>query len=243
MRRGPAAGRLSQRLRKGLRTVRRPELLFALRHGVLPTMEHLDVPFGSFATVLDVGASHGQFAAHARSRWPTARIVCFEPTVKAANCLRRLSSRYRLEVYNCALDEADGTVELNVAVDDDSSSLLSPTLRQTAEFHGTSVSAVVEVERRRLDGLELEITRPCLLKIDVQGAEMRVLRGAARTLASVDSAFVECSLVELYDGQPLAAEVIAFLDGYGLRLAGFYSPATARDGAQLQTDLLFTRDR
>jgi hypothetical protein len=80
-----------------------------------------------------------------------------------------------------------------------------------------------------------------LLKIDVQGAELSVLRGAEKTLESVDSIFVECSFVELYEGQALANEVIEFLAARGFSIAGVFGPAYDADGRCLQVDALFSR--
>jgi hypothetical protein len=52
--------------------------------------------------------------------------------------------------------------------------------------------------------------------------------------------YVESSFVELYVGQPLADEVIAFLLPHGLRLAGIFN--IARSGGEvIQADLLFRR--
>jgi hypothetical protein len=85
-----------------------------------------------------------------------------------------------------------------------------------------------------------KVRRPVLLKIDVQGTEIEVLRGATGMLGEVDSVLVECSFVELYRGQALAGEVIAFLDERGFSLASVCSPALDR-GRVVQADLLFER--
>ena len=84
--------------------------------------------------------------------------------------------------------------------------------------------------------------RPCLLKVDVQGLELDVLRGAARTLESVDEALIECSFVELYEGQPLADEIVLQMLEAGLRLAGVHEVVYSADGTAVQADFLFRRD-
>lgn len=191
--------------------------------------------------MLDVGASRGQFATLMRYRRPNARIVCFEPLPSALKTLRRVGAKFQLEVHGTALDESEGVASLFVATSDDSSSMLPMTARMTAEFDMQSTGAV-EVTTTRLDDLDLSIGRPCLLKIDAQGAELRILRGANRTLQDVDEAYIECSFVELYEGQPLAATIIAFMRDAGFSIAGIHNVSLGRDGAQHQADVHFRRD-
>ena len=87
-----------------------------------------------------------------------------------------------------------------------------------------------------------ELPGPRLLKIDVQGFELEVLRGAGESLVLVDQVFVECSFVELYDGQALADEVVCYLRDAGLRLVGVYGVVTSANGSSLQADFLFQRN-
>jgi hypothetical protein len=127
-----------------------------------------------------------------------------------------------------------------VSAADDSSSLLPIGERQLAEFPGTQEARQLDVPVVTLDDVIDEgLAGPVLLKIDVQGLELDVLRGAGDALSSLDTIFVECSFVELYEGQALADEVIAFLFSHGFRLAGVHGLATGQGGQTLQADLLF----
>ena len=79
-----------------------------------------------------------------------------------------------------------------------------------------------------------------LLKIDVQGFELEVLKSAESLLARFRWIYAECSFVPLYEGQALAEEIVAWLASRGFRLAGRFNPSHARlDGKLLQADLLF----
>lgn len=230
-----------ERRLKAFRLAQRPRLLPLVRYGVVPSLEHVGVPFGETATVLDVGASRGQFAAILRYLRPEARILCFEPLPAALTTLRRVGVRLRLEIHAVALDERTGCTSFYVATSDDSSSVLPMTDRMTAEFDGMGVASKTEVATTRLDDLELSIRRPCLLKIDAQGSELRILRGARATLALVDEAYIECSFVELYHGQPLASVIIAFMLDTGFVIVGVHNVARGRDGTQHQADFHFRR--
>lgn len=56
------------------------------------------------------------------------------------------------------------------------------------------------------------------LNIDVQGAELEVLRGAKSYLANVNTVYCEVNEAELYVGCPLIGEIDAFLSGLGFVL-------------------------
>jgi hypothetical protein len=70
------------------------------------------------------------------------------------------------------------------------------------------------LERSGIDSADFQ-----LLNIDVQGAELQVLRGAERTLASVLAVLVEVHVVELYDGAASEREVDEFLTERGFQRA------------------------
>jgi len=77
---------MSPRLRKYAKLLQTPACWPALGHGVAATLDH-DSALGrdSFPTVIDVGANQGQFAVYARIRWPSARLICFEPPPELVN--------------------------------------------------------------------------------------------------------------------------------------------------------------
>jgi hypothetical protein len=108
-------------------------------------------------------------------------------------------------------------------------------------FPGTSE---VRTENVQIAPLEQFLTReqlvaPALLKIDVQGYELDALRGCESLLGEFDFAYIECSFVELYQGQALAHDVCAYLCEHGFRLAGVYNLHQDADGRAIQADFLF----
>ncbi|UUY02902.1 FkbM family methyltransferase [Svornostia abyssi] len=224
------------------RLARTPALWPAVRSGVVPSVEHADVPFRPrYGTVLDVGASRGQFALFASNRFPEAELICFEPLPEPRAILTQLLAG-RAEVRGTAVGAEGGTAELHVSASDDSSSLLPIGERQVAEFPGTQETGTVIVDVVRLaDVVHQDMPGPRLLKIDVQGLELEVLKGLGEQIRLIDDVFVECSFTELYEGQALADEVISFLLSNGLRLVGVNGAMRATDGAVLQADLFFRR--
>jgi FkbM family methyltransferase len=226
------------------RILRRPEYRRALRHGVAAAVEHERVGLPSeLKTVLDVGANRGQFALVALRRWPDARLVCFEPLDTARRQLTEVVGGSGAEIRDVALAEQAGEVEFHVSRADDSSSLLPITPRQAAMFPGTDEVRTMPVRTARLD-VELAgepLAGPVLLKIDVQGGELGVLRGAVGLLDQIDVIMVECSFVEFYAGQPLAHELIEFLAAHEFVLTSAGSPTMDGQGRVVQLDFVFSR--
>jgi FkbM family methyltransferase len=234
------------RIRKLAAVLQSPRLRRAFtRHRVLAAVEHGFVLRRGFATVFDVGANKGQFALAARAVLPRALIVSFEPLdgpLRTLGAVFEGDSAFR--VHQTCLGSEAGEAEFNVSKHDDSSSLLEISELQTSTFPGTEVQRKERVQVQRLDGFlstSSAIEGPALLKIDVQGFELEVLKGCGSELRQFDVVYCECSFMQLYEQQAVAAEVIAFLAARGYPLKGLYNPAYDTTGRCIQADLLFER--
>jgi FkbM family methyltransferase len=237
-------GRLLQSARKLKLILATASYRRALRLGVAAATEHQHDPLPpDIRTVLDVGANRGQFALVALERWPHARLVCFEPLPGPRALLARvLRNKPQAEIVATALGSKSGIATIHVSRADDSSSLLAPTERQSKTFPGTKQVATIEVPTARLDEyFDAGLAAPALLKIDVQGLELEVLRGGTRVLKSVDAVLVECSFFEFYSGQARADDVVRFLHEHGFSLTSGTAPSLDRHGVVQQLDLIFYR--
>ena len=232
---------MMKRIGKALSALAVPAYWPSLARGVVPGFEHGAAFVGKdFASVLDIGANKGQFAAFAKHRWPHAKIICFEPLPGPRHRLTSLLGD-RAAVHAVALGQTNGEAEMHLASREDSSSLLALGDTQKRLF-SMEEERTVTVPVCRLDDVVKagELEHPSLLKIDVQGFEYEVLKGATGLLDAIDEVYVECSFVELYVGQKMAGDVTAFLSDFGFREAGRFN--VCRDGqTEVQADLLFTR--
>ena len=223
-----------------------PAWLNALRHGVAASVEHTSVLRDlACQTVVDIGANRGQFALVVRRNFPNANIFSFEPQPKPAALYRRVFAGDDLAVLHVAaigLNSEQRT--MHVAARDDSSSLLPISPLQEKIFPGTSEVDTVHVRVAPLDTFvdEDDIVGPSMLKLDVQGFELEALRGCESLLCRFRWVYCECSFVQLYFGQKLAADVVDWLSSKGFRIKGVYNPEFDRDGQAIQADFLFRRN-
>ena len=198
------------------------------------------------AVVIDVGGNVGQFATVARHNFPEALIFSFEPLPTAGEKLRELfATDLRFESFPLALCDTDGTVPFHVTAADDSSSLLPVAPRQVSEFPATRGIDTLSVVTARLDDVLADRTfpdGPMLLKVDTQGTELAVLRGAPKLLQRATHAIIEVSFVELYEGQDDAADITTFLVDLGWRLRSVYDVKySILTGEPIQADMLFEK--
>jgi FkbM family methyltransferase len=198
--------------------------------------------------VFDVGANEGQFVTEIRSGGYSGNIVSFEPLTQAHNALQQASKRdAKWNVHpRCALGDHNGEVEINIAGNSASSSLL-PML----DSHLSAAPHTAYVGRESVPLLTLDSVAPDyvakfknpFLKIDTQGFEWQVLNGAQNVLPQMRGVLLELSLLPLYEGQHLWQEMIARLEGEGFVLwaiqQGFIDP---HNGRTLQVDGIFFRE-
>lgn len=235
---------LKLRLTKLWVCVTRPSYWNALILGVAPAVEHREVLLSlSPDGIIDVGANRGQFSLACRYAKSGVPIVAFEPIPAEAAIFLKVHGHVPwVTLVESALGEKSGTATLHLSKSADSSSLLPIGRRQTELFGDTAEVGAIEVPVNRLDDLgHLWVFRSRqLLKLDVQGFELNVLRGAVETLKSCAYVYAECSEVTLYDGQALRPEVEAFLAQHGFVVDSRHNEQWS-SGELIQADYLFVR--
>ena len=172
-------------------------------------------------TFIDVGANRGMLSKTINYFYPDCNIYAFEPIKHCYSKLQKLEEVINnFKSFNCALSNYSGTAEFNESVFDYSSSLLKMAKRHKDAFPFTKETSVYAVDVYPLEYFadKMEIKSPTILKLDVQGAELTVMKGAEKILTSIDYILCELSLIELYEGQSLAIEVINYMSEKGFNL-------------------------
>lgn len=232
------------KIEKAMNVAARPTLGTALlRYGVAAAVEHLEaIRLMRAETLIDIGANKGQFSLAFRYTNRKAMILAFEPLATAAS---RYLSIFRNDknvlLHQVALSARKGQAEFFVTDRQDSSSLFRPGEGELQAF-GVREQQAIQVPIDRLDSVVdfAKLARPITMKIDVQGAELDVLKGCD-VLHQVDFVYVELSFVSLYEGQPLYGDVSDYLQHHGFVLAGVFNQVSTDCFGPTQADFLFKR--
>jgi FkbM family methyltransferase len=198
------------------------------------TVTWIEATFRPGDVLYDVGANVGAYSLLAyRHAGGNARVFAFEPVY----------STYAALAHNVALNGAEGGVTpMNVALGDTTALVpmsFSDTRGGAASHTFGERSAGAEswqpVVAFRLDELveRFALPAPTHLKLDVDGAELAMLRGAPRTL---DDPTLRTVLVEVTESEGMAAEVLAELAGHG-----FAESSRHRHGAGGVTNVILER--
>lgn len=191
---------------------------------------------------IDGGAARGEWTREFRSVYPEAQVLCVEPRDDAQPALRRLASEMKgVHVAQTLITSAEGSVPFHV--NDDQSSILSgfdggtPLPRGAAEARPTPATTLDALVTR------LGLPDPDFIKLDLQGAELMCLDGAARCLKSAQAVQLEVSFIPFMRDMPLVADVVPYLSARGFRVydvLGLWQRPL--DRALAQGDFLFVRE-
>lgn len=198
--------------------------------------------------VVDVGANRGQYAADLRAAGYDERIVSFEPLDEPYRRLAEASADDAAwEVRRLALGRAPAIAEMHVSEDTRNSSLLVVGERHVRAVPHSRTVGLQRVEIARLDAIWSQLiasSRRAYLKMDTQGYELEVLRGATAALRSVVLLEAEVSLVPVYGPAASFEPVTAFLSNHGFAPIAFEGVLDDADtGEMLQADVIFRRVR
>ena len=196
--------------------------------------------------VLDVGARHGWFF-HCWQDWcPDAEIHAFEPVQESFDKAMQLYGSHPLVRINQAgIGSSEGSLNIKIFEKSGASNSFLPLRKETWDEVQFETGSVTEraVPVTTIDAYmgKKSLQAVYLLKIDVQGYELKVLEGAEATLPRIDHIFVETGIVPFYEGAPRFTDIYQFLSQRGFHLMAMQ--AWHRGNHKLmEADMLFRRD-
>jgi FkbM family methyltransferase len=193
---------------------------------------------------LDAGTNEGDFTALLREEFPACAINAVEPNPELARKLRERFSSSPVRVWEAALHDHEGTIDLELHAHSGTSSVL-PRPSAGRRYYASSdrVVATVKVPCMTLDRLAQQggIDRFDLVKLDTQGAELAILRGARGLLASaaIDVIYTEFFVVPHYEGAAMLHELWAALAAHGYVMYDLFKGPYGRNGQLRFGDAIF----
>jgi len=193
--------------------------------------------------VLDIGANRGQYARFLRNECGyEGLIVSYEPIGEVFAELEKAAAEDPMWlVRNVALGSENGQAPLNVMQSDVFSSFLEPSADMVEHWVDANKTVNKEVVQVcRLDTEDLPSGAIIHLKIDTQGYDLEVLKGADVLMDAVQSAQAELAFRTVYEDAPQWVETISAFTAKGLKFAGSYGISYDKM-ALISADGLFTK--
>jgi FkbM family methyltransferase len=179
-------------------------------------------------TVIDVGANQGQYGQFLRSIGFTGVIISFEPLSDAFKTLSAFCEHdQHWHAYNFALGDAEAETVINITNYSDFSSFLEPTAYSQDTFsHKSEVIRQETVQIKVLDSIFDDLpgidTQRIHLKMDTQGFDLNVFKGAQQHLDRIQTMQSEISIRELYEGMPDYLTALKTYTDAGFTISGLF---------------------
>lgn len=196
--------------------------------------------------VFDIGANKGQYALGIIDAGYKKKIVSFEPLSAVHEVLSTVSKGHTnwSIAPRCAIGAKREEIEINISANSVSSTLLT---MLDSHLEGAPESKIIGKEKVTVWPLDeigkdyIGTEKNIFLKIDVQGFEQEVLKGATQLIERAKGVEMEISLVSLYEGQKwLLPEVLNFMQQRGFQLRSIVPAFTDhKTGNVLQCNGIF----
>jgi FkbM family methyltransferase len=211
-----------------------------------------DTPFKSIARnledlqitgVIDVGANVGQFGLDVRRHGFEGLIVSYEPVQETFGYLSQTIKQHQpWKAFQFGLGALESERTINISGNAGlSSSILEMRSLHLENFPDSATVAKQNISISTIDK-QLEILglqpQEIMLKLDVQGFESEVLKGASQSLSKIPLCYLEVSITPLYDGEILFLPILIELSKFGHEVIDVFRGIKAKDGQLLQLDIL-----
>ncbi len=181
------------------RKLRVPEIPYALERlrkiGFKPTQ------------IFDVGAYQGDFAKLCLNIWSDAKVVCFEAQELKVNQLKQIALENQAISVFPGLLGAEIKEQVALHLSETASSVFAEHINQNFRVQFYPMRTIDQIVQEHFNNRS-----PDFLKIDVQGYELEVLKGAEKSLPQIQVILAEINLLDIHENVPLLAEVVSWLN-------------------------------
>jgi len=195
--------------------------------------------------VIDVGANAGQFGAGLRRLGYRGRILSFEPVTSTFERLQQRAAGDRhWQVFKLALGEQRETLAINAFESSDLSSILDPSAMGAANYPSMRAGRKESIQVDTLDHVfesEGSSASRLMLKMDTQGYDLKVYRGASGSLGRVRALVSELSFQPIYEGMPDYRQMLAEFESAGFAVSGLFPVSRNPDLSLIEMDCVLVR--
>ena len=195
----------------------------------------------SLTHVVDCGAFIGDWTRLCRQVFPKASVLMIEPQRRWSETLEHfaVANAPGIRFASALLGPTPAESVDFLLLDDPGGGTGSSVLWENSDVPRRSVKLAMNTLDRVIE--EQEFPGPQLIKLDVQGYELEVLKGGACALASAEFVLLEVSVWQYNENSPLIDEVVAFMSEAGFATYDLFDINRRPDGTLLQLDVLFVR--
>lgn len=202
------------------------------------------LPIKDAITIIDIGASEGNFFLRLEQTYTIKKGVLIEPL---PNRVIELKEKYgtKYDIIDCAISNIEGESEFYISTEFDYvSSLLELEESELAQM-GIAKPKKVKIKTNTLDNIigNPDIGIIDLIKIDVQGVEHLVLKSGINTIENTKMVYIEVSYKQLYHGSSTFFDIYNIFIANNFRLVNVTQGYKSSDGELLQSDVLFVNNK
>ena len=190
-------------------------------------------------TILDLGAYEGEWAKMAKEVFPDSSLIMIEANVDKTDILKKTNIPFKISL----LGHKDG---LNVDyyktnyVHNTGNSIF----KENTVYFNDENCKTVNIPMKTLDTLVYEngLRDIDFIKMDVQGSELNILKGASNLLKTIDYILIEMQIDEYNQNSPKFTEVFKFLNKNGYYICDLFEIHYNNTGKSREIDFLFVKD-
>lgn len=197
--------------------------------------------------IFDVGAHVGKVSIKYDRLFPNSSVYSFEPFPASFSSLKQNTSQYEnIKPFQKALGEHIGISKFHSNFHEQTNSILATHTEGNSNWGNTNMlktKEIIDVELTTIDQIVAEenIKKIDILKMDVQGAEYKVMAGAKKMIEKerISLIYTEIITIPTYENQQKLDEALKMFRQYGFELFNIYNSGYTEGGRLQYIDAVF----
>ncbi len=196
-------------------------------------------------TIIDIGANKGQFSEACFQLFDKVKIIAIEPDANTSKILKKNLSDKNIDIISKVISSRIGTINFQINEDSQVSSVLSLGKDRKKFFLNSKVKNIKKLPVSTLDRvINKRVKKPILIKIDTQGLEYEIIKGAKNILKITKWVILEVPLKKLYKGQKNFDDLNNIMKKNNFSLTGVLNFHNVPNSDEImEIDVLYTKKK